>query len=114
MMWVSWALTALLLGPFTSNLFIPKGQTFLLGEGHRGEAYGVSIDNIGRSAVDARIIQREDSVLITSLRIDRKEFVELNIPADTWVELENLGARRAHLTVVLKDGFVEGMRYVPN
>lgn len=87
--------------PFTSNLFIPKAQTFLLGEGHQGESYGVSIDNIGRTAVEARIVQREDRTLITSLRIDRDEFVELNIPSETWVELENLGPRRAHLTVVL-------------
>jgi hypothetical protein len=36
----------------------------------------------------------------------------VGIPADARVELENLGDRKAHLKVVLLDGFVEGMRYI--
>ena len=34
---------------FTSNLYIPTGQIFLLGEDHNGTPYDVTIDNIGRT-----------------------------------------------------------------
>ena len=113
MLYMIWAWAAALLAePFTSNLFIPKGQVFLLGEYHDGAGYGVSIDNVGRWPVLAQISERTTGNVLTTARIDRDAHLELNIPADAVVSLENLGKRRAHLTVVLEDGFVQGMRYI--
>ena len=97
---------------FTSNPYIPTGQIFLLGEDHNGTPYDVTIDNIGRSDVEARIIDRSTNELITSEFLVPKEHLAVGIPADARVELENLGDRKAHLKVVLLDGFVEGMRYI--
>ena len=97
---------------FTSNLFIPMGQIFLLGEDHNGTPYDVTIDNIGRTDVEARIIDRSTNERITSELLSPKEHLAVGIPADARVELENLGDRKAHLKVVLLDGFVEGMRYI--
>ena len=97
---------------FTSNLYIPEGQIFLLGEYHDGTPYDVTIDNIGRTDVEARIIDRSTEELITSELLTPKEHLAVGIPADARVELENLGDRKAHLNVVLLDGFVEGMRYI--
>lgn len=98
--------------PFTSNLYIPQGQVFLLGEEHEGAGYAVSIDNVGRWPVLAQISDRSTQAVLTTARIERRDHLDLQIPADAVVSLENLGRRRAHLTVVLQDGFVEGMRYV--
>lgn len=97
---------------FTSNLYIPIGQIFLLGEDHNGTPYDVTIDNIGRTDVEARIIDRSTNERITSELLSPKEHLAVGIPADARVELENLGDRKAHLKVVLLDGFVEGMRYI--
>lgn len=97
---------------FTSNLYIPTGQIFLLGEDHNGTPYDVTIDNIGRTDVEARIIDRSTNERITSELLSPKEHLAVGIPADARVELENLGDRKAHLKVVLLDGFVEGMRYI--
>ena len=97
---------------FTSNLYIPEGQIFLLGEYHDGTPYDVTIDNIGKTEVEARIIDRSTDELITRELLTPKEHLAVGIPADARVELENLGDRKAHLTVVLLDGFVEGMRYI--
>ena len=97
---------------FMSNLFIPMGQIFLLGEDHNGTPYDVTIDNIGRTDVEARIIDRSTNERITSELLSPKEHLAVGIPADARVELENLGDRKAHLKVVLLDGFVEGMRYI--
>ena len=97
---------------FTSNLYIPEGQIFLLGEYHDGTPYDVTIDNIGKTEVEARIIDRSTNELITRELLSPKANLAVGIPADARVELENLGDRKAHLTVVLLDGFVEGMRYI--
>lgn len=97
---------------FTSNLYIPEGQIFLLGEYHDGTPYDVTIDNIGKTDVEARIINRSTDELITREVLTPKEHLAVGIPADARVELENLGDRKAHLNVVLLDGFVEGMRYI--
>jgi len=97
---------------FTSNLYIPEGQIFLLGEYHDGTPYDVTIDNIGKTDVEARIIDRSTNELITRELLSPKANLAVGIPADARVELENLGDRKAHLTVVLLDGFVEGMRYI--
>ena len=97
---------------FTSNLYIPRGQIFLLGEYHNGTPYDVTIDNIGRTDVEARIIDRSTNERITSELLSPKEHLAVGIPADARVELETLGDRKAHLKVVLLDGFVEGMRYI--
>ena len=97
---------------FTSNLYIPEGQIFLLGEYHDGTPYDVTIDNIGKTDVEARIIDRSTDELITRELLSPKANLAVGIPADARVELENLGDRKAHLNVVLLDGFVEGMRYI--
>ena len=97
---------------FTSNLDIPDGQIFLLGEYHDGTPYDVTIDNIGKTDVEARIIDRSTDELITRELLSPKANLAVGIPADARVELENLGDRKAHLNVVLLDGFVEGMRYI--
>ena len=97
---------------FTSNLYIPEGQIFLLGEYHDGTPYDVTIDNIGKTEVEARIIDRSTNKLITRELLSPKANLAVGIPADARVELENLGDHKAHLTVVLLDGFVEGMRYI--
>ncbi len=97
---------------FTSNLDIPEGQIFLLGEYHDGTPYDVTIDNIGKTDVEARIIDRSTDELITRELLSPKANLAVGIPADARVELENLGDRKAHLKVVLLDGFVEGMRYI--
>ena len=97
---------------FTSNLDIPDGQIFLLGEYHDGTPYDVTIDNIGKTDVEARIIDRSTDELITRELLSPKANLAVGIPADARVELENLGDRKAHLKVVLLDGFVEGMRYI--
>ena len=97
---------------FTSNLYIPEGQIFLLGEYHDGTPYDVTIDNIGKTDVEARIIDRSTNELITRELLSPKANLAVGIPADARVELENLGDYKAHLTVVLLDGFVEGMRYI--
>lgn len=97
---------------FTSNLDIPEGQIFLLGEYHDGTPYDVTIDNIGKTDVEARIIDRSTDELITRELLSPKANLAVGIPADARVELENLGDRKAHLNVVLLDGFVEGMRYI--
>ena len=97
---------------FTSNLYIPEGQIFLLGEYHDGAPYDVTIDNIGKTDVEARIVDRSTNELITRELLSPKANLAVGIPADARVELENLGDHKAHLTVVLLDGFVEGMRYI--
>ena len=105
-------ITAAATKKFTSNLYIPEGQVFLLGEYHDGTPYDVTIDNIGKTDVEARIIDRSTDELITRELLSAKANLAVGIPADARVELENLGDRKAHLTVVLLDGFVEGMRYI--